>query len=64
VAIGFNSINVFQRTLNSVKENLTTEEVNKLLLAKENEGSAVFHMAIGFNSLDKFQGILNFFKKI
>jgi len=42
-----------------VKENLTTEEVNKMLLATDNEGRTVFHLAAELSKPEKFQGILN-----
>jgi endo-1,4-beta-D-glucanase Y len=58
----FNSLELFQRILNFVKENLTTEELNKLLLATDNEGGTLFHVAIKFNSIEHFQGILNLVK--
>jgi len=41
------------------KENLTTEEVNKLCLATDNEGSKVFHVAANSWILEVLQGILN-----
>jgi hypothetical protein len=46
VAIGFISIDKFQGILNLPKDNLTTEEVNNLLLATDNQGRTVFHVAI------------------
>jgi aminoglycoside N3'-acetyltransferase len=44
------------------KENLTTKEVNKLLLATDNEGRTVFHLAADFYKLEVFQGILDWAK--
>jgi hypothetical protein len=47
VAIGFNSIDKFQGILNLPKENLTTEEVNKNLLATDNQGRRSFMWQLG-----------------
>jgi uridine kinase len=41
------------------KENLTTEEVNKLFLATDNEGRKVFRVAAKSWELEALQGILN-----
>jgi aminoglycoside N3'-acetyltransferase len=41
------------------KENLTTEEVNKLLLATDNKGRTVFHVAGNYNEQEVFQVLLN-----
>jgi len=46
-----------------VKENLTKEEVNKMLLATDNKGRTVFHMAGRWYEPEKFQGILNLVKE-
>jgi hypothetical protein len=45
------------------KENLTTQEVNKLFLATDNRGGTVFHAAAQFGILKKFQGIFNLAKE-
>jgi hypothetical protein len=45
------------------KENLTTEEVNKLFLATDNEGRTVFHEAPQLRKLEVFQGIFNLAKE-
>ena len=39
------------------KDNLTTEEGNKLLLFADNEGRTVFHLAAEFCILQVFRGI-------
>jgi hypothetical protein len=54
---------VFQGIFNLAKENLTAEEVNKLLLATNNEGRTVFHVAAELRELQLFQGIFNLAKK-
>ena len=41
------------------KKNLTTEEVNKILLATDNEGRTVFHVAADWSEPEEFQEILN-----
>jgi endo-1,4-beta-D-glucanase Y len=38
-------LQIFQGIFNWTKENLTTEDVNKLLLSTGNEGRTVFHVA-------------------
>jgi ankyrin repeat protein len=40
------------------EENLTKQEVNKFLLATDNDGITVFHIAAQNDNLDLFQGIL------
>ena len=59
VAAGYYKIEMFQEILNCAKENLTREEVNKLLLATDNEGRTVFQEAVGFCEVEMFQQILN-----
>ena len=49
--------------MNCSKENLTREEVNKLVLASDNEGRTVFHKAAMSDEKDLFQEILNYAKK-
>jgi DNA phosphorothioation-dependent restriction protein DptG len=44
-------------------ENLTKEEVNKLLLATDNAGRTVFHEATKSFNEEVYQGILNWAKK-
>jgi hypothetical protein len=44
-AAEISKVEVFQGILNLAKENLTKEVANKLLLATDNDGSSVFHMA-------------------
>jgi hypothetical protein len=41
------------------KEDVTKEEVNKLLLVTGNEGRTVFHEAARFNKVEGIQGILS-----
>ena len=48
--------------MNWAKENLTKEEVNKLLLTTDNEGSTVIHVVANFFKLEEFKGILNWAK--
>jgi hypothetical protein len=50
----------FQGIFNLSKENLTTEEINKLFLATDNKGRTVFHAATQSGELEVFQGIFNF----
>ena len=57
-------LEVFQGILNWTKENLTREEVNKLLLATDNVGRTVFHVAARYYKLEVIQGIVNWTKKI
>jgi len=38
------------------KENLTTEEVKKLLFATDNKGRTVFHSAATFCEIEVFSG--------
>jgi hypothetical protein len=45
--------------MNLDKENLTIEEVIKVLLATNNEGSTVHNMAEIFEGIEVFQRILN-----
>jgi DNA repair protein RadC len=44
------------------KENLTNDEVNKLFLAKDNQGRTVFHVATYFCKLELLQEIMNWTK--
>jgi len=45
--------------MNLFKENLTTKEVNKLLLATDNKGRTVFQLTAELSKPEKFQGTLN-----
>jgi hypothetical protein len=45
VAAYFSTLEVFQGIFNLAKENLTTEEVNKFLIATDSEEWTVFHVA-------------------
>jgi hypothetical protein len=58
MAADFNKLEVQQEILKCAKENLRTEEVNKLLLATDSKGRTVFHMAADFNKLEVQQEIL------
>ena len=53
----------FQGILNWANESLTREEVIKLLLATDNEGRTVIHVAGKYNTKEKFQRILNWGKE-
>jgi hypothetical protein len=64
VAGVFSKIDVFQGIPNLDKENLSTEELNKMILATDNEGSAVYNMEADFSKIDLFQRILNLAEKI
>jgi hypothetical protein len=46
------------------EENLTKQEVHKFLLATDNDGITVFHIAAQNDNLDLFQGIMNWAEKI
>jgi hypothetical protein len=46
----------------STKESLTTEDVNKFLVAKVIEGWTVFHIAAYISTLEVFEGIFNLAK--
>jgi hypothetical protein len=59
----FGELEVFQGIFNLAKENLTTEEVNKLFLATDNEGRRVFHKAAAVWNLEVFQGKFNLAKE-
>jgi hypothetical protein len=48
---------------NLAKENLTTEEVNKLFLATDNERRTVFLETAELSELEVFQGIFYLAKK-
>jgi hypothetical protein len=61
-AANFYRKEVFQGILNLAKENVTEEEVYKLLLPADNERRAVFHVAETFCGEQVFQGILNWAK--
>jgi len=56
-------LEVFQGIFNWAEENVTTEEVNKLLLATGNKGSTVFHVAGISRKLEVLQGIFNWAKR-
>ena len=49
--------------MNWAKDNLTREEVNKLLLATDNEGRTIVHVAAELCDLVEFQGILHWAKE-
>jgi hypothetical protein len=52
VAVKRFSVGVFQGIFNCAEENLTKEQVNKLLLATGNAGRSVFHEAAkSFNKI-------------
>ena len=55
-------LEMFHEILNWAKGNVTREEVNKLLLAKDNEGRSVFHVAAGSFVVEMFHEILNWAK--
>ena len=46
---------IFQGILDLAIENLTAEEVNKLLIATDNSGRTVFHVAAEFCKPEIFQ---------
>ena len=50
----YHNVEVFQRLLYWAKENLTREEVYKLLLATVNEGKTVLHVAADFSEVQLF----------
>jgi hypothetical protein len=50
---------VFQGILKWAKENPKTEQVNELLLATDNEGRTVFHVAVELCKPEQLQEILN-----
>jgi endo-1,4-beta-D-glucanase Y len=50
---------VFQGIFNWAKENLTTKGESKLLLATDNKGRTVFHMAATCDEPELFQGIFS-----
>jgi hypothetical protein len=52
----FSKLEIFRGILNWAKENLTTEEVNKLLLAKDIEGRTVLHVSAKSGKLELFAG--------
>jgi hypothetical protein len=54
---------MLQGICNLAKENLTTEELRKLLSDTDNEGRTVFHKAANFNEIEIFQVIFNLAKK-
>jgi hypothetical protein len=54
-------LKLFHGIFNWAKGNLVTEKVNKLL-ATENEGRMVYHVAAEFCELDVFKEILNWAK--
>ena len=56
-------VEILQGIVNWAKEDLTTEEVTKLLLAKDNNGRTVFNVARKLYELEVFQGILNWIKE-
>jgi hypothetical protein len=45
--------------LNCAKENLTREEVNKLLLATDKNRRTVFRVAATFSELELFHGVFD-----
>ena len=51
----FNKQEPFQGIFNWAKLNLTTKEVNKLLLDTDNEGRTFFRVAAEFCELEVFQ---------
>jgi hypothetical protein len=55
-------LEVFQGIFSLAKENLTTEEVNKFLLAVDNEGRPVFKVAANFSTQEVLQEIFNYAK--
>ena len=55
MAAQFRELEVFQGIFNWVKENITSEEVEKLLLATVKKGRTVFHVAARFRELEVFQ---------
>jgi hypothetical protein len=63
VAADFCKMDVFQGMLNLANENLTTEEVNKLLLATDNGRRTVFNVVAEFSEIDVLQGILHLTKQ-
>jgi hypothetical protein len=58
------NVDLFQGILNWAKENLTKEEVNKLLLATDNAGRTVFYVAAKRYNVGLFQLISNWAKRI
>jgi hypothetical protein len=64
VAAAVWNVQLFKGIFNLAKENLTTEEVNKLFLATDNKGRTVFHLAAAVWNLELFNGIFNLAKRI
>jgi hypothetical protein len=62
VAAGLSELEIFKGIFNLAKKNLTTEEVNKLLLAADNEGRTVFKMAAKFSTQEILQEIFYYGK--
>ena len=56
-------LGLFQGILNLAKINLTTEELNKLLLATDNKAIMFTHLGARYCELGVIQGILNLVKK-
>jgi hypothetical protein len=54
-------LELLQKTLFLAKDNLTKVEVSELLLATDNKGRTVFHVAAPFSEI--FQRILNLAKE-
>ena len=59
VATKFPEPQKLQGIMNLVKENLTIEEVNKLLLVTDKKGKTVFYVAAKLSELEEFLEILN-----
>jgi endo-1,4-beta-D-glucanase Y len=50
MAVRHRQLEECQEIFNWAKENLTREEVNKLLLTTDNDGRTVFHMEIKYRN--------------
>jgi len=53
----------FQAILNAAIETLTTEKITKLLLATDNKGRTVIHVAAKLSQLEVYKGIMNLVKE-
>jgi hypothetical protein len=64
MAAGLSELELFKGIFNFAKENLTTEDENKFLLASDNEGRTVFRVAAKFSTQEILQEIFNCAKDI
>jgi ankyrin repeat protein len=56
-------VEVLMKQWELAKEDLTKEEINKLLIAQDNDGRTVFHEAVMYDKKEVFPGILNLAKE-